>query len=307
MRLGIVAVYLVTPGNERLLDLHLEYVERTTSVPYTIFAAAPRLEPGLRERLAAAPRVTIVEMPASELRGPEEHACYLERLVAAALADGVSHVVTLHVDSFPIRRGWDTETAARLDDRCPFAAVVRDDEVDRKPCTAFIFAESAFLAAHRPTFLLPEATLESAEFTRYARRFRALRDSGIGYGFAAWRAGLRWYALARSNRGEDHCHFGSVYDDLVFHLGAASWARKDFPGSDRLRVGWRLQRLAAGAARAALPAAAARLVKGAAAWMLPPLVSEPRYAANEREYLTVRDRLFADPEGYLAFLRSGGS
>ena len=188
MRLGIVAVYLVTPGNERLLDLHLEYVERTTSVPYTIFAAAPRLEPGLRERLAAAPRVTIVEMPASELRGPEEHACYLERLVAAALADGVSHVVTLHVDSFPIRRGWETEMAARLDDRCPFAAVVRDDEVDRKPCTAFIFAESAFLAAHRPTFLLPAAILESAEFARYARRFRALRDSGIGYGFAAWRA-----------------------------------------------------------------------------------------------------------------------
>ena len=307
MRLGIVAVYLVTPGNERLLDLHFEYVERTTSVPYTIFAAAPRLEPGMRERLAAAPRVTIVEMPASELRGPEEHACYLERLVAAALADGVSHVVTLHVDSFPIRRGWDTETAARLDDGCPFAAVVRDDEVDRKPCTAFIFAESTFLAAHRPTFLLPEATLESAEFASYGRRFRALRDSGIGYGFAAWRAGLRWHVLARSNRGEDHCHFGSVYDDLVFHLGAASWARKDFPGSDRLRVGWRLQRLAAGAARAVLPAAAARLVKGAAARLLPSLVSESRYAANEREYLAVRDRLFADPEGYLAFLRSGVS
>ena len=307
MRLGIVVVYLVTPGNERLLDLHLDYLERTTSVPYTIFAAAPRLEAGLRDRLAAAPRVTIVEMPASELRGPEEHACYLERLVAAALADGVSHVVTLHVDSFPIRRGWDTETAARLDDDCPFGAVVRDDEVDHKPCTAFIFAESAFLAAYRPTFLLPEVTLGSAEFARYARRFRAVRDSGIGYGFAAWRAGLRWYALARSNRGEDHCHFGSVYDDLVFHLGAASWARKDFPGSHRLRAAWRLQRLAAGAARSALPAAVTSRLKGAAARFLPPLVSEPRYEANEREFRTVRDRLFEDPEAYLAFLRSGGS
>ena len=307
MRLGIVVVYLVTPGNERLLDLHLDYLERTTSVPYTIFAAAPRLEAGLRDRLAAAPRVTIVEMPASELRGPEEHACYLERLVAAALADGVSHVVTLHVDSFPIRRGWETETAARLDEGCPFAAVVRDDEVDRKPCTAFIFARSSFLASHRPEYLLPAATLASPEFKRYARRFPSARDSGIGYGFAAWRAGLRWYALARSNRGEDHCHFGSVYDDLVFHLGAASWGRKDFPGSHRLHAVWRLQRLAADAVRAALPAAVTRRLKGAAARYLPPLVSEPRYDANEREFRTVRDRLFEDPEAYLAFLRSGGS
>lgn len=307
MRLGIVVVYLVTPGNERLLDLHLAYLERNTSVPYTIFAAAPRLEAGLRARLAASPRVTIVEVPASDLRGPEEHACHLERLVAAALAAGVSHVVTLHVDSFPVRRGWETETAARLDGNCPFAAVVRDDRFDRKPCTAFIFAESAFLAAQRPTYLLPAATLASSEFKRYARHSRAVLDSGIGYSFAAWRAGLRWHALARSNRGEDHCHFGSVYGDLVFHLGAASWARKDFPGSHRLRFAWRLQQVAADVTRAVLPAAAARRLKEAAARLLPPLVSEHRYEANEREFLAVRDRLFADPEEYLGYLRFGGA
>ncbi len=106
-----------------------------------------------------------------------------------------------------------------------------------------------------------------------------------------------WKALTRSNLGEGHCHFGSVYGDLIFHLGAASWGRKDFPGSNRVRVAWRLQQLAADAVRLALPPAAVRRVKEAAAPYLPAVVSEPRYEADEREFLAVRDRLFATRRG----------
>ena len=106
MKLGILVVYLVAEEDERLLEIHLSQIEKTTSVPFRIYAAANRLLPRLRERIENLPYVSIYEFPTTTLRGSHEHAYYLDRLAETAVADGASHICTLHVDSFPVCAGW---------------------------------------------------------------------------------------------------------------------------------------------------------------------------------------------------------
>jgi hypothetical protein len=305
MKLGIAVVYLVREGNERLLDLHLDSIRRHTGVPYAIYGSVNRLAPGVRDRLTERPEVRAVEVPDTELTKSEEHAFYLERLIAAALDDGASHVAVFHVDSFPVRPGWAQETAAALSERRPFAAAVRDVRFDDKPFTAFMLIRAEFLRARRPRFLLDREERRSAAYRRYRRRFPHHPDSGVGFGLLAHREGLEWLRLERSNRGEDHAHFGSVYGDTVFHLGAAAWRRKDFPGSRgptglldvRARVGPALGR--------ALPAGARSWLKRVMSRAVPALDIEAKYAANEAAFEAVRQRLLADPDAYIDHLRFG--
>ena len=305
MKLGIVVVYLVREGNERLIDLHLESIRRNTSVSYTIYGCATRLVPALRERLAGDPAVTLVDLPATGLRKSEEHANYLEQLIPVAIEEGATHVAVLHVDSFPIRNGWCEDLAQRLAPARPFAAAVRESRLDFKPFTAGMLITREFLLERRPRFLLDAAERASADYRRYRRRFRHHHDSGVGYGFFAFREGVEWFPLERTNRGEDHCHFGSIYGDTFFHLGAAAWKRKDFPGSRaptgalevRARLSSRLSRFVPERVRIGIKRAVNRTV--------PALDIGRKYAANEREFEIVRARLFSDPDSYVNYLRFG--
>jgi len=305
MKLGIVVVYMVREGSERLLDLHLEYIRRHTAAPYTIYGCVTRLGSPLRARLAGDPSAMLLDLPATKQRKSEEHAHYLEQLISIALEDGVTHVATLHVDSFPVRPGWFEELAQRLTPSCPFAAAVRESRLDRKPFTAGMLISREFLLERRPRFLLSDAERASAAYRRYRRRFRHHPDSGVGFGFLAFREGLEWLPLERTNRGEDHCHFGSIYGDTFFHLGAAAWKRKDFPGSRgptaaldvRARLSSPLSRLVPERVRIGIKRAVNRT--------LPALDIGRKYAANEKAFEAVRSRLFSDPDSYIGYLRFG--
>jgi hypothetical protein len=305
MKLGIAVVYLVREGNERLLDLHLESIRTHTGVPYIIYASAKRLAAGMQATLGRRPEVRMLDLPVTALRTSEEHAWYLEQLIAAALDDGVTHVAVFHVDSFPIRPGWARETAEALSERRPFAAAVRDTRCDDKPFTAFMLIESEFLRRRRPHLLLDAGERRSAAYRRYRRRFPHHPDSGVGFGLLAYREGLEWLRLERSNRGEDHAHFGSIYGDTAFHLGAAAWRRKDFPGSRGptgvLDLRARLGPVLGGV----LPAGARAWLKRVMSRAVPALDIEAKYAANQAAFDAVRQRLLADPDAYLAHLRFG--
>ena len=305
MKLGLVVVYLVSEGNEGLLDLHLERIARHTRMPHTIYAAAARLRPDLRERLAARPGVRICTLAPTAERKSAEHAHYLERLSEIALEDGASHVAMLHVDSFPIRDGWDETLASSLTPERPFAAAVRDLAVDDKPFTACLFSGAEFLRRWQPRLLLSDAERRSATYRRYRRRHPHHPDSGVGFGLLAFRHGLEWVRLERTNRGEDHGHFGAIHGDLVFHLGAASWRRKDFPARREPTAALALRRRLAAVGRRLLPRPAREPLKSALGSLAPALDIERKYDGNEAAFAAVRDRLLEDPEGYLRYLRDG--
>lgn len=297
MRLGIAVVYMVLPGNEELINLHLRYIERCTRVPFTIYAAANRLPTDLRDRLAAKPYVRVCSIPTTDLRSSLEHAYYLERLIATAIKDDVTHVVTLHVDSFPIRSGWATDLAAKLSSGYSFAAIVRDELRDPKPMTACLFFPHEFYVRYQPKLLLPRETMRSAARRKYVRHLANPKESGTGYGFLSCREGLQWFPLRRTNLREDHYYFGSIHGDLIFHLGAAASELRGFTGAREYL--W--MRRVRGKAVIVLPRVIRKFLKG----LIPQRLLHPESPAHRSAYSTVREALIADPESYLQYLRTG--
>jgi len=221
-QLGIVVVYLVNEENERLLDLHLQQIERYTHVPYTIYGSANRLLPRFKTILERH-QVNICDCPTTEFRGVKEHAYYLDQLIKIAFDDGATHVVTMHVDSFPVRSDWAETLIEKLTGKCVLASIMRDAEADHKPNTACLFLRRDFYLTYQPTLLLSDSELHSPDYERYRKAYMPAMDSGIGYGFKVFAEGLDWYPLPRSNIAEAYFTFGGIYGDLVFHLGGATW------------------------------------------------------------------------------------
>lgn len=185
-KLAIAVVYAVAPDNEKLLDLHLEYIERHTGIPYTIYASADRLSPGLRYKLEQHPKVRICACDSTDVRGTKGHSFFLEQIVKAAIDDGASHVATFHVDSFPVRSGWAEELAGRLSNSCAIATLNCVD-------TGCLFFRREFYLNHHPRFLLTEAERASSRFKEYLRQFDPAVHAGIGYSYKAYCEGLEWY------------------------------------------------------------------------------------------------------------------
>lgn len=297
MKLGIVVVYMTFPGDEELVDLHLRYIERCTQVPFTLYAAANRLNTNLRDRLAAKPYVRVCSIPPTDLRSSPEHAYYLERLIAEAIEDGATHVATLHVDSFPIRTGWASELGAVLSSGYAFAGIVRDEVVDPKPMTAGLFFSREFYLRYQPELRLSAAAMRSPAGRNYVRTLRNPMESGTGYGFLAFKEGLQWYRLLRTNVGEDHYYFGGIHGDLIFHLGSAASESRGFPGMREHPWAIRIRQKAS----LLLPRGIRKVFK----FLIPQRLLFPESPAHRRAYSTVKEALIADPEGYLRYLRTG--
>jgi hypothetical protein len=210
MKLGIVVVYLVSAENEKLLDLHLSQIEKYTDVPYTIYGSTNRSIPAIRERLRRHPKIKICECPQTDLRGPAEHAYYLEQLTKYAIDDGASHVVTMHVDSFPIRLHWAVDLVAKLYGSCAFITL---DGIN----TACLFFNRDFYLSHSPKFSISETEHDGKEYWQFQRMYDVDPQSGVGFAFKAYLQNLTWYYLGESVRGKDKT---GIYDNKFFHLGS---------------------------------------------------------------------------------------
>ena len=298
MKLGIAVVYMVLPGDAKLIDLHLRYIERCTQVPFTIYAAANRLSPDLRDHLAAKPYVRVCSIPTTDRRGSLENAYYLERLIATAIGDDVTHVATFHVDSFPIRTGWATDLEQAISRDYAFAAVVREDLLDRKPMTACLFFPRGFYIRHRPKLLLSREAMRSGTGRQYASGIANPMESGTGYGYVAFREGLQWHPLERTNAKEDHHYFGSIHGDLVFHLGSSAAKLRSFSGARDYRRFRYIRQKAAGL----LP----RRVKTLLRCLIPQRILFPESPSQQRVHSEIKEALLADPETYLARLGMAG-
>jgi hypothetical protein len=298
MRLGICVVYLVQEESEPLLELHLRQIRRCTTVPYTLYASANRLLPRFRERIERERGLVVCAMETTDRRSVAEHSYYLDGLLAAAVADGATRLVTLHVDSFPVRTGWVEKLETMLSPRCPAAAVLRRENGDRfLPFHACLYFTREFYERCQPRFLTPPEVAGAPAYRRYAARLGNVTDSGVGFGFALHRNGLTWHPLLRSNRHDDHYLLAGIYGDLVFHLGAAARAAQRAFRGDRRRV----------------PLAARPLWWLRRGIRFRPLrrLLRPVFRSvgdrNEEAFAMIRSRLFADPDGYLERLRSGGA
>jgi hypothetical protein len=301
MNLGIVVIYQVREGNEPLLDLHLRMIDRHTHVPFTIYGSANKLTAPLRSKLESHPRVTICDIPTTDLNGSLEHSYYLDRQVKSAIDAGASHIVTLHVDSFPIRSDWIEVLAGTLSPSCVLAGVVLDKATDYKPNTSCLFFAREFYLEHRPTFRLSDAERATGTYERYRRRFPHKWDSGVGYGYKAFEAGLTWHPLMRSTKGPDLFGIANTYGDLIFHLGGAirftePQSQKREPAPRRTRIVNTIRRHGVGA-----------LLKRAAMRAMPRRMGEKidpeYYETPQRVFARSTSALFANPDAFLERLR----
>ncbi len=317
MKLGIAVVYLVKDENEKLLDLHLHKIEKHTQVPYTIYASTNQLLPKFEEKLKQQKKIQICRCqtfdPSASPDSPfpkhaREHSFYLEQLIQQAIEDNMTHIAILHVDSFPVRSGWAEELAEKLSEPCVLASVKRVENRDYKPCTQCLFFHRDFYLKHHPTLLLSKTELSSPEYRAYQQQFKHHMDSGVGYGFKVYREGLSWYPLLRSNRGEDHYTLGSIYGNLIFHLGASARDELIF-----VRDSYHLRRSRTKRVLTALwklgslwlPANVKQKFDARFKKMWRIHTSRRIQKRNESAQERVKKRLFRDPERYLDYLRTG--
>ncbi|MGA2211811.1 MAG: hypothetical protein ABSH31_00945 [Bryobacteraceae bacterium] len=309
MKLGILVVYLVAEEDERLLDIHLSQIEKTTSVPFRIYAAANRLQPRFREKIESLPYLSICQFPTTSLRGSAEHAYYLDRLVEVAVADGASFICTFHVDSFPVCSGWAEKITAELRGDCVLAGVERDGRKDKKPSTEFMLFTREFYLEHRPAFRLTENELASLEYQRYRMGCpHYYADSGVGYGFKIWARGLSWFPLQRVDRDRERDReyyvTGAVYEDLIFHLGGTVQDRRlrQDLSSYKARAAMRLLSMARALGTAVVPSGLWRRINRVTTIQR---VAESYWTRPRRalEFLDTRSALLADLEQLLRRLR----
>ncbi len=208
MKLGITVVYIVSSDNSALLDLHLAQIKKHTSTPYTIYAGVNRLLPQFHKRLENHPHVKICPCPETQLRSVDEHAFYLEHLTKYAIEDGATYIATLHLDSFPVRPGWDKELAVKLTGSYSFITLEGIH-------TACLFFHRDFYLKYKPSFLIPDDKRSGKEYWQFQKIYDVNPHSGVGFAFSAYLNGLTWYCLKESVKDKEKA---KTYDDMIFHL-----------------------------------------------------------------------------------------
>jgi hypothetical protein len=103
MKLGILNHYLVNERDEKLLDLHLDQIERHTKVPYTIYATANGLLPQFRVKMERHHGLKFVNVDYP----PADWADHILSGTFNKNGDRrwLAHIVILHLDSFPFGLG----------------------------------------------------------------------------------------------------------------------------------------------------------------------------------------------------------
>lgn len=227
VKLGIAVVYLLNPDQGRLIDIHFDFIKRNTTLNYRIYGVCNRLDNELK-KLLNRQELTICEIPTSTLRGSAENNYYLKALIENAISDGCTHVAILHVDSFPVRRGWAEHFVEKLDGIIPLVSAMISKESNYKPHTCFIMFTSDFYTKYKPELLLSEEDKSSWQYKDYCREYPHEQDSGSGFGFTLFKHGLGWIPLEMSNQNSDHYIMASIYGDTVFHLSGVSREAKTF-------------------------------------------------------------------------------
>jgi len=292
MKLAILVVFMVPEGAQKLLEIHLERVRRHTTVPYTIYGVALRLDRG--HELLRGDDIRLVDIPVTDQRGIPEHSYYLERLLAEALAGDATHFVTLHVDSFPVRDGWVETLIGTLSEETAFATI----ELLNTAC--LLFPRTFYERVH-PPFLVPKALEETRKFQAFIRATGIRIHSGTGFALAAHQAGLRWHTMAQRSSASGP----AIFDDLVFHLeGALRLSAEAVVGNQAIARGRRFSSVVA-SIRRFVPGPLRRGLRSHLPFLYELWIDRPRLRVIAKDMRTSQEQLLSDPDGYIARLRAG--
>jgi len=298
VKLGIIVVYLVNEDNGKLLDIHLKKIKDNTTSPFAIYAGINMLQPQFVSKLKEYDFVKLCickdyEVQNEDRKGAKEHSHYLEQLIKTAIDDRVSHIVIMHPDSFPIKIGWEKYLENTLSESCVLASIFPQ-------MTACTFFNRDFYIKYQPSLLPSTIEERSKSWINFQKTNQVtnLLEGGMGYGYKAYLKNLGWYRLKRTNKGEYNCHLGSVFDNVIFHLGSASeYQNRPMLGYGKFKLYRYFRRLAA----KVLPNTIKNMIQN----ILSHKVLYPELEMNRNDFLQSRDELINDPEGYLNFLRSG--
>lgn len=288
--------------SEALLRIHLERIRRHTTVPYAIYGAPLRLPARFHPQLASAGvRVHDLVAP-DDVLSHVQHSTLLTALLARVVADGCTHVGTLHVDSFPIADGWVERMAAPLTRQSPVTAVFEEMEGDTRarPNLAGMLALADYWRDEQP-FLIPPPELErSPKWGEFLRRHQQhVTHSGVGLGYCLEQSGKTWIPLHRTNSRQRHPVLAGIYADLIFHLGAATRPRSFLTDSAQSSesAAMRGRRKLASLVRRSVPSSVRRLLR--------PMRPLGRFydnrplLQNEATFAEIRGELFADPDDFI--------
>lgn len=215
MKLGIIVVYLITKNQEELLKIHLEHIHRFTNVPFKIYAGINRLAQEFHIILASHPNVQLCTLPPIEQTGMIEHNHYLEELTKIALADGATHIICLHVDSFPVKAGWAEALLEYLGEKTAIVAA-------KDYYTACFLFPRNFYEKYQPNYTPTSEDRGLPMFKEFVSKEKPVLHTGAGYLFRAYQHGLTWHILENTVRPEDWETNFEIYDNKVFHFGGGS-------------------------------------------------------------------------------------
>jgi hypothetical protein len=126
-----------------------------------------------------------------------------------AYADGATHFVSLHLDSFPIDAGWLDSAAAAVADGAPFSCI------QPKCYNAFMFWDRAW--QETGVGMLPTAADRAGTaFARFIIEHPTLNhaDGGLGFLFNAWQAGRQWHSVEQTSP--------TIWGNRLMHLEGAT-------------------------------------------------------------------------------------
>ena len=297
MKLGIIVVYLISKEDENLLDIHLDHIAKNTTSDYTIYANVNMLLPKFKQILKNDSNVKICPSndyigPIFGLRATYELAYYAEKLIKKAIGDDVTHVIIMHPDSFPIKVGWERILEKQISNSTVMVSKFPE-------MSACLFFSRSFYLNYNPKLISTKIEMKSSKYKSFLKDIGEvnLLEPGMGYAFEIFKRILQWKSLVRSNLGEDHYFYGSIFEDLIFHLGATSHSDRSFyKFVEKPRI---------------------PRIKKIISYVLPPMIKEkiktsiiqthlrPEIKTHQYYHSIVKENLFADPDGYIEFLRTG--
>ena len=221
-KIGILVVYLVDEDNERLLDIHLDSINKYTESPFKIYAGVNLLLPRFKNKLAKYNFIKSYHLnsyigPNDPQRGTKEQSHYLEQLIELAFTDGVTHIAVMHPDSFPIKYGWDTYFESLINQGFSLIS-------NYPAMSACMFFEIENYFKTNLSLLPNEDELMSVSWNNFQNLNKTphIIETGMGMAYQITQRNQMWYKMKRTNCRQYHDYFAGIFDESVFHLGSAS-------------------------------------------------------------------------------------